>query len=313
MAAPTRKPEEPTSPSATDRLATVQAELARANARIAELDQPRNAALLADNNADAIALGIEITNLKLEVRAHEDKLNLLRSLAEKEAAERRAQERQAQVEAIEEKLSARDAAMQQVAAAIKQLAAAAERAININREIIAAWTWHAHDLAPALLTPQAITTAISHEEHRVSYHARRYGGLDVDDPLAGHRLPGARSPTLQLLENPQGVKPLLDVVRNASEFASRFLRTGKGSADNKDVQPQVVTEAAPVQVTNGSGEAVPRSPSQRRLSELLLQMSKLSEDTSVQGEQAYLDVVRQVAQLQTEVTAEQQIIGAKHA
>jgi hypothetical protein len=123
---------EPAPPSAMDRLTATQAALAETDSKIAELDQQRNQCLLQDDNAGAIELGIKITGLKLEVRAHEDKLNLLRSLAEKEAAARRAQERQAQIEAIEAKLELRDTAMKEVASAVKALATAAEKAITIR-------------------------------------------------------------------------------------------------------------------------------------------------------------------------------------
>jgi hypothetical protein len=296
---------EPAPPSAMDRLTATQAALAETDSKIAELDQQRNQCLLQDDNAGAIELGIKITGLKLEVRAHEDKLNLLRSLAEKEAAERRAQEREAVIQNIEGKVDARDKVMGEVARAIKQLAAAAEKAININREIIAGWPWQPHDLAAALLTPPSIMAAISHEIFRISHHPRRFGGQDTD--LAGISLPGSRSPRVEWSEWPERVSPMEAVVRQASEFAKNFLRTGRSSS-----AVEVVAGPAPLPVTNGGGEAVPRSPSQQRLSELLLQMSKLSEDTSPQGEQAYLDVVRQVAELQAEVTAEQQQVGARH-
>jgi hypothetical protein len=166
-----------------------------------------------------------------------------------------------------------------------------------------------HDLPPALLTPAAIMAAVSHELFRTSHHPRRFGGLDRD-PLVGVSLPGSRAPTYQLAEDPARVRPMADVVHDASEFAKNFLRTGKGSAGN-------------LVATNGQGEA-PRQigtppsdlPHQRsdveaRLSDLLAQMAKLAEDVTPAGEAEYLRVVGEVSRVQAEVAA-QQAVEAQH-
>jgi hypothetical protein len=94
---------------------------------------------------------------------------------------------------------------------------------------------------------------------------------------------------------------LLEVVRDASEFAKRFLRTGKGSA----AVEATATPAVPA--TNGQGEAPPRSEAEQRLGALLKQMAELAEDISPQGEQAYARVVSEIAQVQTEITATKQM------
>jgi hypothetical protein len=133
MAATARK-------SAIDRVKVAQDDLEAANRQLAELTEQRNAALLKDETTTAIKLGIEIANLKLEARAHEDKIQLLREEAAREEKARREAERTALVGKIEAKIDQRDKAMQEVAAAIKQLAAASERAIELNREIISSWT-----------------------------------------------------------------------------------------------------------------------------------------------------------------------------
>jgi hypothetical protein len=318
MAAP-RKQEEPAPapPSATDRLAAAQAALADTTSKIAELDQQYNESLLADDNAGAVKLGIEITNLKLEARAHARKCELVKEKAAEEERARKAAEKAALVEKIEAKIAQRDGAMEGVAAAIKQLVSASERAIELGREIIDAWTWPMHDLPPALLTPPSIMTAISQELFRTSHHPRRFGGADTD-VLAGHALPGSRAPTLQLAENPSRVRPLLDVVTDASAFAKNFLRTGKGSAT-------VEVVATPVPANGqGHGPGTPqlgkppsdlaarehadfsawgakvqqRTGAEQRLSDLLIQMSKLAEDGSEEGERRYHEVVGEIAKLQ---------------
>src|SRR5262249_55303729 len=153
-------------------------------------------------------------------RAHEDKIGLLREEAAREEKARREEKRAALVGKIEAKIDQRDKALQEVATAIKQLATASERAIELNREVVSSWTWAPHDLPAALLTPPAIMTAISHEAYRLSYHPRRYGGADTD-PLAGVMLPGSRCPRLELMEMPEKTRPMVDVVRDATTFAKQ--------------------------------------------------------------------------------------------
>jgi hypothetical protein len=284
MAAP-----RPKSPP-VDRIESAQAALVEANRQIAELTEQRNGALLKDETGRAIELGAQVAQLKLAARAHEDKIVLLRQQAAEEEKQRKAAERDAAISKIEVQIDARDKALEEVAAAIKQLASASERAIELNRDIVAAWTWHAHDLPPALLTPQATMTAISHESFRVSYHPRRYGGMDTD-PLAGLSLPGSRSPRFEWAEHPERVRPLVDVKRDASAFAKEFLRTGRGSAG----------VAAP------NGAPVQRTDAEARLVGLLKQQMELAEDVTPAGEKAYALIVSEIAKAQAEVTAEKQM------
>jgi hypothetical protein len=305
MSAPARA-EQPAPPSASSRIEGAQAELQQANARLAELNEQRNAALLKDDNATAIALGIEATNLRLTTRAIEDKITLLREQAAREDQERRAQERERVIEGIEKKIEKRDAAMADVAAAIKQLAVASEKAIKLGRDVVNEWTWQAHDLPAALLTPPSILTAISHEFYKLSYHPRRYGGMDTD-PLAGHMLPGSRCPRLEWTEQPERTRAMVDVVKEASEFARRFLRTGKGSAavapTLAENPPEMAVNPPP---TNG-GNAPQRTDAEQRLSDLRVRMAKLAEDQSPQGEAEYLRVVDEMAKVHAEVAAEKQM------
>ena len=284
--------------SATKRLEFAQAAIEGATRKLADLNVQRNQCLLKDSNAEAIRLQIQVDALNQEVRAHRDKIELLKAEAEREANEKRAREREGQIKVIESKIAERDKAMDDVGTAIKLLAAAAERAITLGREIVAAWSWPPHDLAPALLTPPSIAAAISHESYRVSYHARRYGGQDVD-PLAGHMLPGSKCPRLEWMELPSNTRPMVDVVRDASEFARQFMRSGKSSS-------AVEATAVPVPATNG-GEAPQRTESEQQLGALLKRMAELAEDVTPQGEQEYLQVVAAIARVQGEIDAARKV------
>jgi hypothetical protein len=289
--------------SATNRLEAAQAAIAETNRKLAELSERRNAALLKDDDSTAIKLGAEIDALHQAARAHGDKVRLLREEAQREEQARRVKERAALIGRIEVKLDLRDRAMQDVVAAIKQLATASERAIKINREIVAAWNWHAHDLPPALLSPPAVMAAISHESYRLSYKARRYGGFDDRNPDAGLSLPGSRCPGFQNLEQPERIRPLLDVVRDASEFARQFMRTGKSSS---------TVEAVSVPVTNGQGEAPPRSEAEQRLGALLKKQAELAEDVTPQGEVEYQKIVSEIVRVQDEITTAKRTETQQH-
>jgi hypothetical protein len=291
MPAPARK-------SAAGRIEAAQAALEQANRDLAALQEQRDAALLADQTGRAIELGIQITNLKLTAKAHEDKIVLLREQAAEEARAVREKERAAQISKIEAKIDLRDKALGDVAAAITQLAAASEKAISLGREVISSWSWASHDQPAALLTPTSIMTAIAHESYRVSYRARKYGGQDA--PSAGQMLPGSRSPRLEWAEAPERVRPMAEVVREASSFAKQFLRTGKGSAG--------VEVAVAMPAINGG----PRTEAEARLASLLKRQIELAEDMSLQGEREYERVVEQIAAVQAEITAEQQV-ESQHA
>jgi hypothetical protein len=287
--------------SATVRIEAARAELEQANARLAELDQSRNAALLADDTATAISLGIELASLKLAAGAHADKIQLLRSLVEKEAAERRGQERARVVEGIEKKLADRDAAGAELADAIKKADVAFRKMVDVGQAIIGLWPWQSPDTHAALLTPNGVATAIMHEIYRVGARPRLFGGQDKSG--AGIDFPGGRCPDHRLANLQEKIKPMTAVCAEASALASSIMRTGRSTGY---VEPPTVDVAIS---TNGQGEPPQRTEAEQRLSALLVEMARLAEDPA--AEQRYLEVVSEVACTQAEVTAEQKI-GAQH-
>jgi hypothetical protein len=108
------------SKTATGRLEAATTALAEAQRQISELIEKRNAALLKDDDATAIKLGAEIDTLHQAAKAHEDKIRLLRAVAEQEATGRRVREREGQIKRIETKLAARDQAANELSGAIKK-------------------------------------------------------------------------------------------------------------------------------------------------------------------------------------------------
>jgi hypothetical protein len=321
---------------ASARLDAARNELATTEHRIIEVEKARADAILADADDSARELDVRLETLQRDLRIQRDRVGLLEGEAAKEAEEKRRREQAARIGRIEAKKRQQDKALLEACEAIKVLAAASEKAIRLGREIVEAWPWPPHDLPPALLTPSSILTAISHELFRTSYHPHRYGGQDTD-PLVGHSLPGSRSPTLQLAQNPAGVREMSAVVADATAFAKKLLWTGKGSADERAVAEGVQhlavaggsdsegvhVAAATVEVpANGQGDEqdfapagrevspVPLSEAEARLAYLLRQQATLAEDVSPQGEEAYARCVAEIVQAQAVVSAEQ-TVGAQ--
>jgi hypothetical protein len=297
---------EPAPSSATDRLAATQAALEEANAKLAELNEQRNAALLEDRNADAIALGVEATNLKLSARAHEDKIQLLRDLAERESDERLAKQKAALIERVEEMLADRDTAAAELAAAIRQADGAFRKMLDHGQAVIASWPWASHDIDAMLLSPRAVILSITHEFYKVGARPRNFGG--ADRPGDGIDFPGGVCPDHRLRNLQEQIKPLVDVCAAGSTLASSIMRIGRSTSY---IEPAVMDATVP---TNGQGEPprqigtppsdLPhqRSDAERRLGELWRRQAELAENPSA-DETEYQSVIAAIAQAQTEIDA----------
>jgi hypothetical protein len=139
--------------SASARLDAARSQLAATEQRIGEVEKARADAILADADDSARKLDIELEALRRDSRIQHDRVGLLETEAAKEAEEKRLREQAALIRRIEVKIEQRDKVMGEVADAIQQLAAASERAMKLGREVAAMWSWPAHDLPVALLSP----------------------------------------------------------------------------------------------------------------------------------------------------------------
>jgi hypothetical protein len=294
MAAPARK--EPAPASASDRLTTTQVALEETNRKIGELDAQRNECLLADNNEGAIKVGIELAGLKLAAGAHADKIQLLRSLVEKEAAERRGQERERVIEGIEDKLAARAAVGRELADSVAAAERAFRKLIDIGNEIQNSWSWPPSDIAAILLSPVAISHALSAELYRIGGRPRMGGGqVEPHGIHAGVDFPGAKVPRFELTHLPEKIPAFTSALAEATAFASAVMR-GKRPGVQVDV-------AVPVPAMNGN--AVQLTPAQGALGKLLKRQAAMVEDPSTSDED-YKRLIDQIAQAQAVVSAEQQ-------
>jgi hypothetical protein len=285
----------------TKRLEREQGALEEANARLAELNARRNAALLGDDNAAAIELGIEIANLNLATRAHADKIQLLREAAAREEQARREKEREGLVERIEKKLAERDSAGKELASAIAKADQAYRKLLDIGLEVMGAWNWPASDLPACLLSHGAITAALTHEMYRIGGRPM-LGGGQVEKLHAGIHFPGARVPRYELTHLPEKIVPLTGVLQQATAHASNILRGKRPSAEVE------VSASAPA--VNGSTVTT----AEARLAGLWKRQAELEAEIAKDParEREYFDVVAQIAAAQSVVTAEQQA-GAAHA
>jgi hypothetical protein len=284
-----------------DRIESAQQQLVDANRQIAELTEERNRALLKDDGtAAAMDLGIKIANIKNAARAHEDRIQLLRTQAAEEAAARAKAEREAAIERVEKLLAQRDAAAAELAAAVKQSDAAFRKMLDTGQAVIAAWPWASQDIDATLLSPRAVTVITTHEIYKTGARPRRFGGMDK--PGDGLDFPGGRCPSVQLTNLQQEIKSVTTVCAEASALASSIMRTGRSTSH---VDPVAV-------FINGQGEPRQRTAAEQRLASLLKQQMELAEDVTPAGEKAYALIVSEIVKAQAEVTAEKSM-EAQHA
>jgi hypothetical protein len=305
-----RKPQ-PSPPSATSRIEAARLALEESNRKLAELNERRNQCLLKDDNAGAVELGIELANLRLTTRAHEDKIALLREAAAREEQERRAQEKEAQIGKIEKLLAGRDVAGRELADAVAAADRAFRKVIDIGVEAQAEWNWPPSDIPACLLSHAAISHALQAEMYRIGGRPM-LGGGQVEAPHAGIHFPGARVPRHELVNLQEKIVPLTAVLQEATAHASNIMR-GKRLDTEVDVAvsaPATNGNAGTVPVSNDQGESPSRTPARERLGVLLKQQAELAEDPTREAE--YRDVIAALTQAQDEVTAEQKVGAQQH-
>jgi hypothetical protein len=253
-----------------------QAERARAQYAEASVTNPK---VVADyQRADEsvkLAQG-EVRRLELALRSAEEQA---RAAADRVAKERTAK----QIERIEALAAERDATGAELAVAVKILDETFRKLLALGREITAAWPLGTHDGSSCILTPGSITRALQHEIFRVGSRPRMLGGQDEPDALT--HLPGGMSPTLEFINAPNKVVPLVDVLTQASRHLSEILRTGKSAPNGTHTQI----------------EQRPRTDAEIRLAGLLQRQAELSALTSATPDQdrEYAEIVAEIAGAQT--------------
>jgi hypothetical protein len=267
--------------------------LADTNAQMEDARRRRTDELRGTADANELdKFDTEIKRLEIIASRHMERIALIEASEREAEAERQNREKASLVDRLEKKLAERHEVAVQISAAIKSIDGGLRRLIDIARDTQAARPWQGSDLAPCLLGPSAIVTAIEHELYRVGARPVLGGGQDKFG--AGIDLPGGKPPRLELAGMPSAISPLVAVMDQATALASNILR-GK--------QPGVVAPAPVALVADTDRK---QTGAQAELSQLLNRQSELALDLSPEGERAYDEIVAQIALMTHRVEHEKQ-------
>jgi hypothetical protein len=257
----------------------------------AEVNSRRDAALLAGEPAAAIRkLDEELAERQHEERTESDRIQVLEREVERQRIERQAREKASLIGRVEAKFKARSDAAIELEQAIKTADKAFRKIVDLSVECDAAWGFATHERTAAMIPTASVLTAVTHEIYRVGSRPRRYGGQDRG-AHPGLHFPGGQCPRLELVNLPESIPPIVNVLRDAANYASQVMRTGKGTPPAGATVVHVPDATTPPQ----------RTAAQERLNQLLQQQMKLSMNPA--DEQAYLAVVAEIAEVSAEVDA----------
>jgi hypothetical protein len=206
-----------------DALAEARAALATIETELSALKAQREAFLLTTNDGALDRLENQIATLRRHAERAADRIHLLEDAAQGQAAERRAKEQRGVIERVERKLNESNEA----AAELQNFVALAEKAfrkiIALRSECAAEYPFSTNDQVALAFTAQTIHALLTHELARVG--SKPFVG-GADGAMVQVSFPGARAPDHALAAQPEAIKPLVDAIREASEFASRLMRGG---------------------------------------------------------------------------------------
>jgi hypothetical protein len=235
-------------PTTAERLDQARADLQTIEQQISDIETQRATALLSDSDREATALGLRLDEARQVARTITDKCALLEIEVEKEkaAAERRRHEEH--VDEFAKVLEQADEAGDELQDLAEKLEAAYRRTIDLRERALSMWPMgrsshgDAAARAPegAALAAGAVAVLLGHELHRLSFEAPLGGrpGERVKLPLPAPA-PSRLTPLIdQKTKRPVPLKPLGEVLRNASRFAVETLR-------NDAFNPAVVPQPAP--------------------------------------------------------------------
>jgi hypothetical protein len=235
-----------------ERLAAARDELASVQARITDLGRQRSEALLDDRDAEAKQLALQLDELAQTARGLEDKVRLLMEKQQQEEQELAAEELAKKIEHVEDIILERDRAGKEMARCIKMLDNSFRRMFKANRAIRAAWKWGNGEENALLLGDNDLANLIRFESYRIGARPALGGGKLPAADHDGPSLPGGKSPRLEWLGTPERIMPLVDHLKQVSEWASRTLR-GQGALPppvEARLQPAATETPSPMESTS---------------------------------------------------------------
>jgi hypothetical protein len=221
-------------PTMGERLDQARVDLQTLEQQIRDLDMQRAAALLADNDREATALGLRLDEARQVVRTITDKCALLQIECEKEQVEAAKRRHENHVREFEQTLARADVAGDELQATVMVLDEKFREVIRLRELALSMWphgkSSHSDAAARAVegcaMAGGAISILLQHELHRIGSEPLLGGrpGERVKVPLPG----GAPSRLTPAVDRKTGqlvpLKPLGEVLRTASRFAVATLR-----------------------------------------------------------------------------------------
>jgi hypothetical protein len=192
------------------------------NDQVAERSRVRAERLVDDAaDMDAVAeIDREIAALRKRAGLFAERIRGLQTQVDRLEAEQRAREHQQLIERIEKRLAERDAAGAELAKCVLAAEKAFRRLLDLNDQISASWPFTALDRITGVLVDRAAVSALQHEIFRIGHQSFIGGNSAI---VYRPSFPGGKSPDHRLLGLPEAVKPLTDVLREASAFAASIM------------------------------------------------------------------------------------------
>jgi hypothetical protein len=261
--------------------------------QIADKEAARNAALLAGDDATAVAkIDGEIATLQQADRTEGDRIKLLEAEVEKEEGLARAKRRADLIVHIKAKIAERDQVGAELEKKLGEAVKLFRRAHEIGLEASAMWSWNESDRIAIGLSGMELKLMVMHHIFKVGSVVNPLGGLPFHH--MAQSFPGGQNPKpTEWAMRPDKVPSLTEALALRSKFATRVLDGG------------TIGKAARTTAPDPIGAAPARTAAEARLSDLLNRQAALAHDLTPRGEQKYKVVVAEIAKLSIEIKAGQ--------
>jgi hypothetical protein len=280
-------------PSAKTQLKKAHDAQAAIVAQIADKEAARNAALLAGDDAAAVAkIDGEIAALHHAERTEADRIKLLEQEAEREEGLARAKRRAELIGRVKARIAERDQVGAELEKKLGEAVKLFRRAHEIGLEASAMWSWNESDRIAIGLSGMELKLMVMHYIFKVGSVVNPLGGLPFHH--MAQSFPGGQNPKpTEWAMRPDKVPSLTEALALRSKFATRVLDGG------------TIGKAARTTAPDPIGAAPARTAAEARLSDLLNRQAALANDLTPRGEQKYKAVVAEIAKLSIEIKAGQ--------
>ena len=281
-------------------LAEAQQELLDTNVKLSDTGRRRDQLLLAGDERGLDAIETELAGLQKAAVRQADRIRLLEEQARQEEAAAVVKRRGDLVVRFEKKLAESDREADELQNLLAQAEKKFRRIIELRTDARAAWPIgdsHANAVAGtaegAALSGAAVKRLLSWHLYRIG--ARPFLGGRPGE-IVEESFPGAVCPRNEVRGRPLDITPFADALRAASKYAVEMMR---GKLDPLAALPPASDVAHEQHLPSGNGETPGpvRSDQQEQLAALLKEQARLAEDFTPQGEEAYKQIVAQIAAL----------------